>query len=89
MRPCLYRKIRQKTFNSNVKGIPLEYFEWERVVVDEIHECLCTSKDELKEAKAKNDSNSGFFEEKNRRAGREVSAWRIMSTPKYIIFQHY
>ena len=42
--------------------------------MDEIHEILCTSKDELKEAKAKKDNNSGFFQEKNRRAGREASA---------------
>lgn len=40
--------------------------------MDEIHECLCTSKDELSEAKAKKDDNAGFFQEKNRRAGREV-----------------
>ena len=66
------RKIRQKNFEDHLRGIPLEYFEWERVFVDEIHECLCTSKDELAEAKAKNDDNAGFFQEKNRRAGREV-----------------
>lgn len=40
--------------------------------MDEIHECLCTSKDEMNEAKAKKDDNTGFFMEKNRRAGREV-----------------
>ena len=57
-------------------GIPLEYFEWERVFVDEIHEVLCTSKDEMKDAKEqskKENKDSGFFQEKNRRAGREVS----------------
>jgi len=65
------RNIRQKKFKPQEKGIPLEYFEWERVFVDEIHECLCTSKDELKDAKSKKDKDSGFFQEKNRRAGRE------------------
>jgi hypothetical protein len=67
------RKIRAKEFKPDKKGIPIEYFEWERVFVDEIHECLCTSKDELKDAKerSKNDNNAGFFQEKNRRAGRE------------------
>jgi hypothetical protein len=65
------RKLREKEFESHEKGIPLEYFEWERVFIDEIHECLCTSKDELKEAKASKDISSGFFKEKNRRAGRE------------------
>lgn len=64
-------KLREKEFESHEKGIPLEYFEWERVFIDEIHECLCTSKDELKEAKASKDNSSGFFKEKNRRAGRE------------------
>lgn len=68
-------KLRSKSFGEKEKGVPLEYFEWERVFVDEIHESLCASKDELKEAseKAKKDKNSGFFKEKNRRAGREVS----------------
>ena len=45
--------------------------------MDEIHEVLCTSKDEMKDAKeqSKKEQNkdSGFFQEKNRRAGREVS----------------
>ena len=70
--------MRNDTFthpNSSLyylSGIPLEFYEWERVFVDEIHECLCTTKDELSEAK-KNNSNdkSGFHKEKNRRAGRE------------------
>lgn len=37
-------KLRAKEFKPEEKGIPLEYFEWERVFVDEIHEILCTSK---------------------------------------------
>lgn len=40
--------------------------------MDEIHECLCTTKDELSEAKKNSsDDKSGFHKEKNRRAGRE------------------
>ena len=67
------RKLRAKQFKRKEKGIPLEYFEFERVIVDEIHEVLCTSKDEMKDAKeaSKKDKDSGFFQEKNRRAGRE------------------
>mmetsp|Transcript_27321 Transcript_27321/g.63976 ORF Transcript_27321/g.63976 Transcript_27321/m.63976 type:complete len:607 (-) Transcript_27321:30-1850(-) len=55
--------IRQKDFKKTDKGIPLEYFEWERIVVDEIHECLCTEKDNLQ---------LDWFKEKNRRASREL-----------------
>ena len=65
-------KLRTKDFESDQKGVPLEYIEWERIFVDEIHECLCTSQDDMKEAKAKHDDTAGFFREKNRRAGREV-----------------
>ncbi|KAL9190563.1 hypothetical protein ACHAXT_000269 [Thalassiosira profunda] len=65
------RKMRAKDFKPSEKGVALEFFEWERVFVDEIHECLCTAKDEMKEAKAKATDTSGFFQEKNRRAGRE------------------
>ena len=66
-------QLREKEFKGEEKGIPLEYFEYERVIVDEIHEILCTSKDEMKDAKeaSKKDKDSGFFQEKNRRAGRE------------------
>lgn len=55
--------LRQKEFKKSDKGVPLEYFEWERVVVDEVHECLCTDKDNLQ---------LDYFKEKNRRASREL-----------------
>ena len=29
--------LRNKRFDETEKGVPLEYFEWERVIVDEIH----------------------------------------------------
>jgi SNF2 family DNA or RNA helicase len=65
--------IRSLVFDNSKKSIPLEYFEWERVIVDEIHESLCTSKDEIKLAKeASAEDDRGFFQEKNRRAGREL-----------------
>ena len=58
------RKCRTIKFSESTKGVPLEYFEWERLIVDEIHESLCTTKGEI-------DSES-TFKEKNRRAGREL-----------------
>jgi hypothetical protein len=29
--------LRNKEFSEEKKGVPLEYFEWERIIVDEIH----------------------------------------------------
>ena len=49
--------------------MPLVYYKFTRIIVDEIHESLCTSKGELKEAQqATQDASTGFFTEKNRRA---------------------
>jgi len=36
--------LRERKFGKNETGVALEYFEWERVIVDEIHESLCTAK---------------------------------------------
>jgi site-specific DNA-cytosine methylase len=58
--------LRKRDFSSSDKGVPLEYFEWERVFVDEIHESLCTTKAEIEA------SNLKVFKEKNRRVGREL-----------------
>lgn len=55
--------LRKKEFKRTDTGVPLEYFEWERIIVDEIHECLCTEKDNLQ---------LDWFKEKNRRASREL-----------------
>lgn len=55
---------------SSTKGVPLEFFEFERVIIDECHETLCSSKFDIDEAKEKDKAN--FFKEKNRRAGREL-----------------
>ena len=63
--------LRQKEFRSKDR-VPLEYFEFERVIVDEIHESLCTSKNEMKIALEKEKATNGTFKEKNRRAGREL-----------------
>lgn len=67
------QKLRAMNFQKTDKGIPLEYFEWERIFIDEIHESLCTTKDEMKIAKsASANEDTGFFQERNRRAGREL-----------------
>lgn len=68
------QKLRRMDFNKTERGVPLEFFEWERVIVDEIHESLCTTRDEMKTAKEASASgdDSGFFQERNRRAGREL-----------------
>ena len=36
--------LRKQAFDQNTKGVPLEWFTWRRVVVDECHETLCTAK---------------------------------------------
>ena len=55
-------KIRTKNFKGHDKGVPLEYFEYERLFFDEIHESLCTTKAELKTAKEREkETGEGFF----------------------------
>lgn len=69
------KQLRKRTFKPTDKGVPLEYFSWHRIIVDEIHESLCTTKGEIKAAAreaAAEDDAAGFFKEKNRRAGREL-----------------
>jgi len=63
--------IRQKEFDPKAH-VPLEYFEWQRIFVDEIHESLCTTKAEMSVALQKEKATNGTFKEKNRRAGREL-----------------
>lgn len=69
------KALRNKEFKPK-DIVPLEYFEFERVFVDEIHESLCTSKNEMQSALLKEKATKGtekdFFREKNRRAGREL-----------------
>lgn len=69
------QNLRKKEFKPSEKAVPLEFFEWERVIIDEIHESLCTTRVEMnaaKEREEQNPGNTGFFTEKNRRAGREL-----------------
>ena len=64
--------LRSQKFDQKETGVPVEYFEWERVIVDEIHESLCTTKVELERGNAaKEELGSTEFKERNRRAGRE------------------
>ena len=57
-------KLRAKRFGPKDKGVPLEYFTWERIVIDECHETLVTGKkDET--------TIDGEFKEKARRGARE------------------
>ena len=37
-------KLRQQKFGKHDRGVPLEYFTWERIVIDECHETLVTNK---------------------------------------------
>jgi len=55
-------KLREKRFRPEDRAIPLEYFTWERIVIDECHETLVTGKSH--EAKAD-------FKDKARRGARE------------------
>jgi SNF2-related domain len=65
--------LREKSFNDFDRGIPIEYFEYHRIIVDEIHESLCTTRNELKSEKETADRENGsFYKEKNRRAAREL-----------------
>ena len=63
--------MRTKTkIEGKTKGVPLEYYSWERVIIDEIHESLCTTKQDLEESVfQKEDDNE--FHERNRGAARE------------------
>lgn len=57
-------KLRTKTFRPRDKGVPLEYFTWERIVIDECHQTLVTGK---KDETTTDDA----FKEKARRGARE------------------
>ena len=73
----LYNKgvhaLRQRTFLETDRGIPLEFFEYHRIIVDEVHESLCTTRNELKcDKEAAEKESLSFYKEKNRRAAREL-----------------
>lgn len=64
--------LRQQKFKDKTKGVPIEYFEFERIFVDEIHESLVTKDEVNEDKKTREETGVGYFREKNRRAGREL-----------------
>jgi hypothetical protein len=42
--------LRARTFKESETGVPIEYFRWRRVIVDECHEPLCMGADDTEEA---------------------------------------
>ncbi len=44
--------LRQQNFSASERGVPLEWFTWDRIVVDECHECLVSTHKQEQESKA-------------------------------------
>lgn len=57
-------KLRSKSFARGERGVPLEYFTWERIVIDECHETLVTGKHD--------ENKTDDFKEKAKRGAREM-----------------
>mmetsp|Transcript_16535 Transcript_16535/g.18851 ORF Transcript_16535/g.18851 Transcript_16535/m.18851 type:complete len:2158 (+) Transcript_16535:163-6636(+) len=55
-------KLRQQHFEAKEKGVPLEYFTWERIVIDECHETLVTNKGYETQAEFKETARRGARE---------------------------
>jgi len=69
-------KLREKNFQESDRGIPLEYFKWERVVIDECHESLVTAQGK--------ETTADDFKQQARRGAREflgVSHLDVRSRP--------
>ena len=58
-------KLRQKSFGASERGVPLEWFTWERIIVDECHECLVST------ARQDQESKASEFKAQARRGARE------------------
>ena len=76
-------KLRTKNFAARDRGVPLEYFTWERIVIDECHETLVTGKkDET--------TIDGAFKEKARRGARKYCAMNLFSGLSFLLSEsHY
>jgi len=59
------KKLRQKKFGESERGVPLEWFTWDRIVVDECHECLVST------SKQDQESRASDFKAQARRGARE------------------
>eukprot|EP00536_Pseudo-nitzschia_multiseries_P006390 jgi/Psemu1/192957/e_gw1.134.12.1 len=55
-------KLRQKKFSVKERGVPLEYYTWERIVIDECHETLVTNKGYEVQAEFKETARRGARE---------------------------
>jgi hypothetical protein len=55
-------KLRQQNFGRHERGVPLEYFTWERIVIDECHETLVTNKGYETQAEFKETARRGARE---------------------------
>lgn len=55
-------KLRQQKFGAKERGVPLEYFTWERIVIDECHETLVTNKGYETQAEFKETARRGARE---------------------------
>ena len=55
-------KLRQQKFGPKERGVPLEYFTWERIVIDECHETLVTNKGYETQAEFKETARRGARE---------------------------
>mmetsp|Transcript_18227 Transcript_18227/g.26821 ORF Transcript_18227/g.26821 Transcript_18227/m.26821 type:complete len:2370 (-) Transcript_18227:73-7182(-) len=56
-------KLREKTYAGSERGVPLEYFTWERIVIDECHETLVTGR--------QHETDAADFKAQARRGARE------------------
>eukprot|EP00977_Amphora_coffeiformis_P008979 scaffold2033_cov164-Amphora_coffeaeformis.AAC.18 len=56
-------KLREKKFPPSQRGVPIEYFTWERIIIDECHQTLVTGK--------AHETKDADFKEKARRGARE------------------
>ena len=55
-------KLRKQKFSKHERGVPLEYFTWERIVIDECHETLVTNKGYETQAEFKETARRGARE---------------------------
>ena len=66
-------KLRRKPFKPTDKGVPLEWFEFERLIIDECHESLVLGEDDADRQKASaKDGEKGAQKEVRKCAQREL-----------------
>ena len=65
-------KLRAKQFRPKDKGVPLEWFEWERLIIDECHESLVMGEEDAEARASVLGSESRGQKEKRKCAQREL-----------------